>query len=51
VIENLDLKPSQSPEIGRSNLAPIYNRDDDSIAPITRAFASVLNQIFSHVVE
>jgi len=49
VIENLDLRPSQSPGIGRSNLAPISNRGDDSIAPIARAFASVLNQIFSHV--
>src|SRR5581483_7892061 len=49
VIENLDLRPSQSPGIGRSNLAPISNRGDDSIAPIAGAFASVLNQIFNHV--
>src|SRR5581483_3358351 len=49
VTENLDLRPSQSPGIGRSNLAPISNRGDDSIAPIAGAFASVLNQIFSHV--
>src|SRR5690348_18510042 len=49
VIENLDLGPSQSPGIGRSNLAPISNRGDDSIAPIAGAFASVLNQTFSHV--
>src|SRR5581483_300754 len=44
VIENLDLRPSQSPGIGRSNLAPISNSGDDSIAPIAGAFASVLNQ-------
>ncbi len=49
VIENLDLRPSQSPGIGRSNLAPISNSGDDSIAPIAGAFASVLNQIFSRV--
>jgi len=49
VIENLDLRPSQSPGIGRSNLAPISNSGDDSIAPIAGAFAPVLNQIFSHV--
>ncbi|GEM_PF-2509322 len=49
VAENLDLKTSQSPQIGRLNLAPISNRDDDSIAPITGAFASVLNQIFTDV--
>ncbi len=49
VIENLDLRASQSPGIGRSNLATISNRGDDSIAPIAGAFASVLNQIFSHV--
>src|SRR5689334_10784712 len=49
VIEDLDLRPSQSPGIGRSNLAPISNRGDDSIAPIEGAFASVLNQTFSHV--
>ncbi|GEM_PF-4843025 len=49
VIENLDLRPSQSPGIGRSNLAPISNSGDDSVAPIAGAFASVLNQIFSHV--
>src|SRR5690348_10524750 len=49
VIEDLDLRPSQSPGIGRSNLAPISNRGDDSIAPIAGAFASVLNQTFSHV--
>jgi len=49
VIENLDLRPKQSLEIGRSNLAPISNSGDDSIAPIAGAFASVLNQIFSHV--
>src|SRR5581483_222563 len=47
--ENLDLRPSQSPGIGRSNLAPISNSGDDSIAPIAGAFASVLNRIFSHV--
>src|SRR5690348_15044531 len=28
VTENLDLGPSQSPGIGRSNLAPISNRDN-----------------------
>src|SRR5690349_24052554 len=49
VVENLDLGPSQSPGIGRSNLAPISNRGDDSIAPIAGAFASGPNQIFSHV--
>jgi len=49
VIENLDLRPSQSPGIGRLNLAPISNSSDDSIAPIAGAFASVLNQIFNHV--
>src|SRR5581483_6378912 len=49
VIENLDLRPSQSPGLGRSNLVPISNRGDDSIAPIAGAFASVLNQIFNHV--
>jgi len=49
VIENLDLRPSQSPGIGRSNLAPISNSGDDSIVPIAGAFASVLNQIFNHV--
>jgi len=49
VIENLDLRPSQSPGIGRWNLALISNRGDDSIAPIAGAFASVLNQIFNHV--
>src|SRR5581483_7216589 len=49
VIENLDLRQSQSPGIGRSNLAPISNSGDDSIAPIAGAFASVLNRIFSHV--
>ncbi|GEM_PF-2668325 len=48
-IENLDLRPSQSPGIGRSNLAPIPNSGDDSIAPIAGAFASVLNPIFSRV--
>ncbi|GEM_PF-508416 len=47
--ENLDLRPSQSPGIERSNLAPISNNGDDSIAPIAGAFASVLNQIFSRV--
>ncbi len=46
VIENLDLRPSQSPRIGRSNLVPISNSADDSIASIAGA---VLNQIFSHV--
>jgi len=49
VIENLALRPSQSPGIGRLNLAPISNSGDDSIVPIAGAFASVLNQIFSHV--
>ncbi len=47
--ENLDLRPSQSPGIGRSNLAPVSNSGDDSIAPIAGAFPSVLNQIFSRV--
>src|SRR5690349_20168541 len=49
VVENLDLGPSQSPGIGRSNLAPISNRGDDSIAPIAGAFASAPNPILSHV--
>ncbi|SRR5581483_1444333 len=49
VIKNLDLRPSQSVGIGRLNLAPISNSGDDSIVPIAGAFASVLNQIFSHV--
>ncbi len=49
MIENLDLRPSQSPGIGLLNLVPISNRGDDSIAPIAGAFASVLNQIFSRV--
>src|SRR5581483_8109921 len=49
VIKNLDLRPNQSPGIGRSNLAPISNSGDDSIAPIAGAFASVLNQIFSRI--
>ncbi|GEM_PF-1345320 len=47
--ENWDLRPSQSLGLGRSNLAPISNRGDDSIEPIAGAFASVLNQIFSHL--
>src|SRR5690348_7360035 len=47
--ENLNLGPSQSLGIGRSNLAPIPNRSDDSIAPIAGAFASAPNQIFNHV--
>ncbi|GEM_PF-286463 len=48
-IENLDLRPNQSPGIGRSNLASISNSGDDSIVPIAGASSSVLNQIFSHV--
>ncbi len=49
VTENLDLRLSQSPGIGRSNRAPISNKGDDSIVSIAEAFTSVLNKIFSHV--
>jgi DUF971 family protein len=49
VAENLDLRPSDSLGVGRSQLARISNTSDVAIAPKERAFASVENQIFSHV--
>lgn len=49
VAKNLDLRPSQSLGVGRSELARISNTGDVLIAPTASAFASVGNQIFSHV--